>query len=84
MPAPVHIGLSLGRIDHWHDGLGEFSRQLGLALAAQAPRLQAESGDAALKLLREWLYKLEILMKRRKLKLNMRSKLKDIKYKTTS
>lgn len=44
MSAPVHIGLSLGRIDHWHDGLGEFSRQLGLALAAQAPRLQAESG----------------------------------------
>jgi len=44
MPAPVHIGLSLGRIDHWHDGLGEFSRQLGLALAAQAPRMRAESG----------------------------------------
>jgi glycosyltransferase involved in cell wall biosynthesis len=39
-----HIGLSLGRVAHWHDGLGEFSRQLGLALAAQAPQLRAESG----------------------------------------
>ncbi|MED5618592.1 glycosyltransferase family 4 protein [Ideonella sp. BN130291] len=41
---PIHIGLGLGRIRHWHDGLGEFSRQLGMALAAQAPRLQAERG----------------------------------------
>ncbi|OYU82784.1 MAG: hypothetical protein CFE45_26920 [Burkholderiales bacterium PBB5] len=40
----IHIGLGLGRIRHWHDGLGEFSRQLGLALAAQAPQLQAERG----------------------------------------
>ena len=37
-----HIGLGLGRIRHWHDGLGEFSRQLGLALAEQAPRLAEE------------------------------------------
>lgn len=44
MPEPRHIGLSLGRITHWHDGLGEFSRQLGLALAAQAPRLHDELG----------------------------------------
>ena len=44
MPEPRHIGLSLGRIEHWHDGLGEFSRQLGLALAAQAPRLHDELG----------------------------------------
>jgi len=44
-PPPVqHIGLSLGRLSHWHDGLGEFSRQLGLALAAQAPQLLAERG----------------------------------------
>jgi glycosyltransferase involved in cell wall biosynthesis len=39
-----HIGLGLGRVRHWHDGLGEFSRQLGLALAAQAPRLADELG----------------------------------------
>ena len=39
-----HIGLSLGRIEHWHDGLGEFSRQLGLAFAAQAPQLADEHG----------------------------------------
>lgn len=44
MPVEQHIGLSLGRIAHWHDGLGEFSRQLGLALAAQAPRLRDELG----------------------------------------
>ncbi|RZS47550.1 glycosyltransferase family 4 protein [Sphaerotilus mobilis] len=39
-----HIGLSLGRIDHWHDGLGEFSRQLGLALAARAHELRGQHG----------------------------------------
>ena len=44
MTAVRHIGLSLGRLSHWHDGLGEFSRQLGLALAAQAPRLRDEAG----------------------------------------
>ncbi len=44
MAEPQHIGLSLGRIAHWHDGLGEFSRQLGMALAAQAPVLRAERG----------------------------------------
>ncbi len=41
---PVHIGISLGRVEHWHDGLGEFSRQLGLALSAEAPRLQDAQG----------------------------------------
>ncbi len=44
MTTVCHIGLGLGRIRHWHDGLGEFSRQLGLALAAQAPRLAEELG----------------------------------------
>ena len=39
-----HIGLSLGRLSHWHDGLGEFSRQLGRALVAQAPRLRMRPG----------------------------------------
>lgn len=41
---PTHIGLGLGRVRHWHDGLGEFSRQLGLALASHASRLHAELG----------------------------------------
>lgn len=36
-----HLGIGLGRIRHWNDGLGEFSRQLGLALAAQAGTLHA-------------------------------------------
>jgi glycosyltransferase involved in cell wall biosynthesis len=40
----THIGLSLGRVSHWHDGLGEFSRQLGLELAQQAPRLAQDHG----------------------------------------
>lgn len=37
-----HVGLGLGRIRHWHDGLGEFSRQLGLALAARAGELREQ------------------------------------------
>jgi glycosyltransferase involved in cell wall biosynthesis len=37
-----HIGLSLGRIDHWHDGLGEYSRQLASALGLHADALAAE------------------------------------------
>jgi glycosyltransferase involved in cell wall biosynthesis len=40
----LHIGLGLGRIRHWHDGLGEFSRQLGLALAQRAPELKEQRG----------------------------------------
>lgn len=35
-----HVGLGLGRIRHWNDGLGEFSRQLLLALAARADELR--------------------------------------------
>ena len=39
--APLrHIGVGLGRIEHWHDGLGEFSRQLGHALAERAAELR--------------------------------------------
>ncbi|HSW08058.1 glycosyltransferase family 4 protein [Aquabacterium sp.] len=41
-----HVGIGLGRIRHWHDGLGEFSRQLGLALAAQAGALRQAHGLA--------------------------------------
>jgi glycosyltransferase involved in cell wall biosynthesis len=45
MPSPErHIGLGLGRIRHWHDGLGEFSRQLGRALAARAGELREQHG----------------------------------------
>ena len=39
MTSTLHIGLSLGALRHWHDGLGEFSRQIGLGLAREAPRL---------------------------------------------
>ena len=42
--APVHIGVSLGQITHFQDGLGEFSRQLCQGLAALAPRLHERHG----------------------------------------
>lgn len=42
MTSPRHIGLGLGALRLWHDGLGEFSRQLGLGLAREAPRLASE------------------------------------------
>jgi glycosyltransferase involved in cell wall biosynthesis len=35
-----HVGLGLGRVRHWNDGLGEFSRQLLRALAARADELR--------------------------------------------
>jgi glycosyltransferase involved in cell wall biosynthesis len=45
-PAPVlrtrHVGISLGNLDRFVDGLGEFSQQLGLALAARAPLLRQQ------------------------------------------
>ena len=39
-----HIGLSFGRVEHWRDGLGEFSRQLGTELALRAQALRREHG----------------------------------------
>jgi glycosyltransferase involved in cell wall biosynthesis len=39
-----HIGLSFGRVEHWHDGLGEFSRQLGAELALRAEALRRQHG----------------------------------------
>lgn len=38
------IGISLGNIGALHDGLGEFSSQLGQRLAAAAPRWREEDG----------------------------------------
>lgn len=35
-----HVGISLGALKHWNDGLGEFSRQICLELARQAPLLR--------------------------------------------
>ncbi len=43
-PHPLRVGISLGNIDRFVDGLGEFSRQLGLALAARAPALRERHG----------------------------------------
>jgi glycosyltransferase involved in cell wall biosynthesis len=41
-----HVGIGLGRIRHWNDGLGEFSRQLCAALAARADELREAHGIA--------------------------------------
>ena len=50
-----HIGLSLGPVQHWNDGLGEFSRRLVEALAAQAPQLRERERIALhLHLPRRW------------------------------
>lgn len=38
--SPKNIGISFGEIKHFHDGIGEFSRQFGLHLAARAPELK--------------------------------------------
>jgi len=46
MDALRHVGVSLGRVRHWHDGLGEFSRRLCGALAERAPALRQEHGIA--------------------------------------
>lgn len=42
--ATQRLGISLGNTEELAGGLGEFSLQLGLALAARAPRLRAEYG----------------------------------------
>lgn len=44
MREPLRIGISLGNTGSLIDGLGEFSNQLCLRLAAQAPRLREEHG----------------------------------------
>jgi len=44
MTAPLHIGISLGQIGRFDDGLGEFSQQLCSRLAAQAPALRDAHG----------------------------------------
>ena len=46
MSAPTHIGISLGQITHFQDGLGEFSRQLCQGLAALAAPLRERHGIA--------------------------------------
>ncbi|HEY6510866.1 MAG TPA: glycosyltransferase [Burkholderiaceae bacterium] len=39
-----HVGISFGRVEHWHDGLGEFSQRLGFELAARAAALRERDG----------------------------------------
>jgi len=39
-----HVGVSFGRVEHWYDGLGEFSQRLGHELAARAASLRSEHG----------------------------------------
>ncbi len=44
MDPEQHLGISFGKVRTWHDGLGEFSLQLGHRLAAAAPRWRDERG----------------------------------------
>lgn len=44
MTAERHIGISFGQIRSWHDGLGEFSLQLGQRLAQEASAWQSQHG----------------------------------------
>ncbi|MES2889861.1 MAG: glycosyltransferase, partial [Pseudomonadota bacterium] len=44
MRTEQHIGLSFGQVRTWHDGLGEFSLQLGRGIAGQAAAWRAERG----------------------------------------
>ena len=39
-----HVGLSLGRVEHWHDGLGEYGRRLVGELAARSAELRRRHG----------------------------------------
>lgn len=43
-PAPRRIGISLGNIGAFHDGLGEFSLQIGQRIARAAPRWREQHG----------------------------------------
>jgi glycosyltransferase involved in cell wall biosynthesis len=42
--SPRHVGISLGNLDRFVDGLGEFARRLGESLAARAPMLREVHG----------------------------------------
>ncbi|HZF78826.1 MAG TPA: hypothetical protein VEZ89_03455, partial [Rubrivivax sp.] len=44
MAEPIRIGISLGNLGGFRDGLGEFSQQVCQRLAGQAPRLRAQHG----------------------------------------
>jgi glycosyltransferase involved in cell wall biosynthesis len=39
-----NLGIGFGDVQHFHDGLGEFSRQFGMHLASRAPDLAARQG----------------------------------------
>lgn len=41
---PKHVALQFGHIKHFNEGLAEFSRQLAMHLANQAPMLRAQHG----------------------------------------
>ena len=41
-----HVGISFGRVEHWYDGLGEFSQRLGHELARRATTLRDEHAVA--------------------------------------
>jgi glycosyltransferase involved in cell wall biosynthesis len=50
-----HVGVSLGAVSHWHDGLGEFSRRIAEGLAERADELRERDGlQLHLHLPRRW------------------------------
>jgi glycosyltransferase involved in cell wall biosynthesis len=49
------IGIGLGRIGQWHDGIGEFVRRFAQTLVQRAPALREEQGwELSLHLPRRW------------------------------
>jgi glycosyltransferase involved in cell wall biosynthesis len=55
-PAPRRIGISLGNVGAFHDGLGEFSLQIGQRMARAAPAWRQQHGIEFVFHLRERLF----------------------------
>lgn len=50
-----HIGISLGRVGQWNDGIGEFTRRFAMAVAQRAAALREREGwRISLQLPRRW------------------------------
>ncbi len=54
MPSRLNIGVSLGRVEQWHDGIGEFGRRFASTLAERGARLRDEGIHVHLHLSKRW------------------------------
>ncbi len=55
MKTPRRVGIGLGRIGQWHDGIGEFVRRFAQTLAGRAPELlDADGWELVFHLPRQW------------------------------